>query len=607
MSVVTSQDRARGTRSPNETTGPQHSLPPRDPKFTGRFEELRQLSELLVRDDVVGISQSPAPHTQGGLGKTATAIAYGWKHLDEYPGGVYFVDANSGLLIAELAKVAPLLGLESVANEQTVAEQVRRHLAAGPPSLLILDGLDDSSIWNRTQQMKLLPAGNCRCLITTARANLADVKMCVLGRLPRDHGVRLIASFRPDATERENEPIAGEIVDWFDGLPIGLSLVGAWMALNPEWTWAGCRKRLMELGVGTSAERRRGQMETPNYVELVHAVLDEVLESLPMQLRFGIEYAALLPDNRIVMSWLSQLAQSEEATKVAKILGEVQTGDQAVAALLSLQLLRAQSPGYKMITMPRILRSRMKRRFEEGSFRNDRAFEHVLAKALQRTEATDQALQKKSLRAELSPLVDFAKDLKHHDRLREGAKIANQLALVLHRLGRFHEVIDLLDNYLDDEVTQRMEPTVVAVLLSDKAVTLAELGQKEEARRLMDRALQLEQRHLPADHPTIAAHYSNLAGILKSLGEFAKARRLLEQSIEIEKKHFGADHPALALRHWWLGDLDVAEKRRPDAAASYHRAHEIMVKHLPPDHAHLLMLSKILEQLGHPVPPRSDE
>ena len=613
MSLATTQDRARGLRSrsapSSEVTTPLNNLPPRDPKFVGRFEELHQLSDLLVRNLRVGLYQQPAPHTQGGMGKTATAIAYAWQHLKNYPGGVFFLDASTAPLLTEMAKLSTLLGCAPAPNEQAAAHEVRDRLSLGPAALLIIDGLDESAKWNRAQQMKLIPEGNCRCLITTSRSSLSDVTMCVIGRLPRDHGVRALAGFRPDATDRENEPIAGDIVDMFDGLPIGLSLVGAFMALNPDSTWDSCRERVKKIANATipdrprnNPDRGRGQQEVPDFVKLVHGFFDEVLESLPPQLRFGMEYAAHMPSSRIPMSWLSQLSQSGDATKLAKILGGVLTGQQVVAGLLSLQILRAQSPGYKSIGMSRILRRRMKQLFDDGNVQHDGAFDDVITMLGQRANTSELALQKKSIRNELTPLAEFAKELKNKRRFEEASKIANQVAQALHRLGRFHEVIELIDELLDNEVVDEFEPTTVAVLMSDKAVTLCAAGQVDEARRLMDRALQIEQRHLPTDHPTIAAHYSNLAGILIAGGELTKARRFIEQAIQIEEKQFGADNARLGLRHWWLGDIDVAEKKQDEAIARYQRAHEIMAKHFPAEHPHIKNLAKILDRLGRPIP-----
>ena len=100
----------RSTEETKTEVNPPTNLPPRDLKFVGRFDELRQIHELLPRNRRVGLRQQAVPHTQGGMGKTAVAIAYGWKHLIDYPGGVFFLDVNSGSFVSELASLAELLG-----------------------------------------------------------------------------------------------------------------------------------------------------------------------------------------------------------------------------------------------------------------------------------------------------------------------------------------------------------------------------------------------------------------------------------------------------------------------------------------------------------------
>jgi tetratricopeptide (TPR) repeat protein len=90
----------------------------------------------------------------------------------------------------------------------------------------------------------------------------------------------------------------------------------------------------------------------------------------------------------------------------------------------------------------------------------------------------------------------------------------------------------------------------------------------DEAKRLLERAIAIDEQHFRADHPALAVSYSNLATVLQDVGgaeHLGKAKRLLERAIAIQEQHFPADHPSLAICYSNLAsvlrDLGGAEHR----------------------------------------------
>ena len=587
---MASSDQTDETAAKQPGSTPQttpKNLPPRHPKFVGRGDEMRELHQLVNKYRVVAITQPADQHTLGGFGKTSLAIHYGWKLLDQFRGGVLFVNAGSGLLMAEIAKLAGILGLDLQSDEKRGATIVRRHLSAAKPSLMILDGLDDSRVWADARRAKIIPQDNCRVLITTNCESLSGATTFTIGGLPREQGIRALAAYRADALDEDNESIVGEIVEWFDGYPVGLSLVGCFMSLNADVAWSEFFRRF-----ATLEKPRRGK-SADDFVPLVHAVFDEVLESLPPQQRLAMEYATLLPTNRVVLSWLMPLVQSNEATKLAKILGKLETGKKVLAQLLSLQLLRAYAPGCAVIGMPHILHAHMMNQFEQGKFQQEDVHDQLVDVTQQRESSGNI----NTLRNEVTSMVEFVKDLRSHRKYQVGAEMARQTALILNRLGRLYEVIDLLDVYLDDTVVDQVAPKTVSMLLSEKATALNSTGDPQQARHLMDRALQLDQRNRNTDDPVLAEHYANMANIQRSLGELRKAQRFLHQAMEIEEKHFAPDHPKLGLRQWTMGDIELADNHSDEACLHYRRAQQVLAKHYPADHRYLRQLAENLKQL----------
>ena len=168
---------------------PPGNLPPRNDKFVGRETELDEIHERLNEKGEIGVTQQTAAHGLGGIGKTSIAIEYAWKHLDDYPGGLFIVLCDRDLLLPEIVNLASHLGMDESETPEQTAERVKQRLETGEPSLLILDNVRSAEQFNDSEWSSLLPAGNCRRLITTRAVNLGpSVQMYSVERLPRDKG-----------------------------------------------------------------------------------------------------------------------------------------------------------------------------------------------------------------------------------------------------------------------------------------------------------------------------------------------------------------------------------------------------------------------------------
>jgi len=460
-----------------------NNLPPRDPKFTGRSRELLEIQARLNERKISAISQ---PSTHHGLGKTSLAITYGWEQLGNYPGGVFFVNAATGVLVSEIAKLAELLDITQEKSEGKMAFRVGQRLAASEPALVIFDGLDHPMKWTQIQQLRIAPNGNCHCLMTTSLPSLDGVEFFEIEGLPTDDAVQMLSAFRLDATESDNLAVVRNVVEQVGGSPMELTLIGGYAGLNLAVPWSNVCDRLEQTLSSATADD----------LSVIQLLYEDVLTSLTAQQRIGMHCATLLPDDFIPMSWLRRLVESDIAVNLAKESGEpIQTGQEVVGILLSLQILRPQSPSYKILTIPRALRSHLFR----SSVRNETKqalLSQLLGFIEPRMAGADLAIEQPVFRAEMTPLVEFSKKLVGLERIGEGAKFANKLAVVLHQLGRFHEASALLDVYVVEEVLSRLDPIGAAVLLSDKAAVVESIGDAEIARRLMQRANEIKQRYL---------------------------------------------------------------------------------------------------------------
>ncbi len=600
----------RGRLDPSQphVPTPPRNLPPRNEKFVGRDDELGAIHKLLAERKDVGVTQQTAVHGIGGVGKTATAQEYAWRHLDDYPGGVFKVSADTDLLLPAIAALAEPLGLPEEDNAERAAAAVKRRLEAGAASLLILDNVRSREQWNDAKWSACLPAEGCRRLVTTRSDHLsANLAMYALPRLPRDQGVGLLSRYRPDAADPANETLVGNVVDWFDGLAVGLTVVGVYMAMsrNRDVTWQEYADSLEGKGLGAvrAAEDRAGRL--PDYDGRVDAIFDETYDALPLPERRALDYAALLPEDTVVRPWLAWLLEYDEQVELDLDPGhERDPARPVIASLVARQLLVPVQGQEAILALHRVLRRRLQERLRDDGDRREALLDGICELAEERGKASHEALIDKSIRWELSALGALSDALDHHGRVDAAVSLANYVHTPLMYLGRYDEARKRLGRFVDrgQNVVSSLEPARQAPLLSNLAMTLQDLGELGEARRHMERAIEMKEKHFEPDHPDLAIVHSNLAMILQDLGELPEARRHMERAIEIKEKHFEPDDPTMATSHSNLAAILQDLGELPEARRHVERAIEMKEKHFGPDHPDLAIvhsnLAMILQDLG---------
>jgi len=120
--------------------------------------------------------------------------------------------------------------------------------------------------------------------------------------------------------------------------------------------------------------------------------------------------------------------------------------------------------------------------------------------------------------------------------------------------------------------------------LNNIASIRTEQGQADEALVLFTRALELEERLLGPDHPTIASALNNLATAQAGHGDHAAAARGLERALAISEQALGPEHPDIATT---LNNLAESKRAQGDLVAAHAlhtRALALRERSLRPDH-----------------------
>jgi tetratricopeptide (TPR) repeat protein len=123
---------------------------------------------------------------------------------------------------------------------------------------------------------------------------------------------------------------------------------------------------------------------------------------------------------------------------------------------------------------------------------------------------------------------------------------AESLSEALGGLPLAHEQAAAYCERLDmsfSDYQQRFEAAPANFLDDNLACLLRDTGRPSEAEPLFQRAIDIGEKILGADHPDVATRWSNLACMLRDSGRASDAEPLFRRAIAVGDKALGAEHP----------------------------------------------------------------
>jgi tetratricopeptide (TPR) repeat protein len=504
----------------------------RNPAFTGREQALADLANRLGRG-AAAVTQ--ALQGAGGVGKTALAVEYAYRHRAEFD-AVWWVHAEEpATLVGDLADLAVALRLAEAgqADQQQAVVAVRRWLDSNGRWLLILDNA---------------PAPDTNTGIETPLARLVDLVPQTL------HGQVLVTSrdahwedhasleelevftfqeavaFLLARSGSSDQPTATEIARLLGLLPLALEQAGAYVR-ETRIPLATYLDRLRQFPALTIAKGRPRDRDPADTVASTWQVSLERVRPIPGAVSL-LEVCAFLGPEEIPRDLFArQLDPVPE--ELAMLAGDPFAFDEAVGGLRRFGLVKANE---QALTVHRLVQRVVR--------------DHVDP----RTAAARAGVAVRLL-AEAMPFGGYvdpglwpvcAQLLPH--------------ALVVSEHGQHFEV----------------EPLATADLLESTADYLQGRARYAGAQALRERALSIREAHLGPDHPDTASTLSNLADVLADQGDLDTARPMHQRALHIREAHLGGDHPDTAeslnnlanvLRD--QGDLDTARALLNRALAIY--------------------------------------
>ena len=230
---------------------------------------------MLQTREPVGIQ--PAGLTgMGGIGKTQLAVEYVYRRKDDYPGGIFWVNAAEPLAQG-LARVGARLRPETI--DQSPNHQLRaafEELNRRPYGLIVFDNLDDPAQLDRPVGLEASPSTlACRILFTTRRPDLGRFQPVEVSVLPEEPALRLLLRDNsrwavrddPNHPERPGAALICRLLGW---LPLALELAGAFLAEWPDIPLVNYRKRLETEGCLPTLDQEAADLDAVNF-QPIHA------------------------------------------------------------------------------------------------------------------------------------------------------------------------------------------------------------------------------------------------------------------------------------------------------------------------------------------------
>jgi serine/threonine protein kinase/tetratricopeptide (TPR) repeat protein len=168
------------------------------------------------------------------------------------------------------------------------------------------------------------------------------------------------------------------------------------------------------------------------------------------------------------------------------------------------------------------------------------------------------------------------------------SRLTETMGTVYRSLGLYEQARTMLEKALELKKKIYGEDSLsVADTLQNLGIVLDSQGRYDEAAADFRKALEIRSRKLGPDDPDVARTLNSLAINYWNQEKYAEAEPLFERSLAIKEKTLGPDHQDLANTLINLAILKHTQKKYGESEALFKRALAISEKKLGPDHPDL--------------------
>jgi tetratricopeptide (TPR) repeat protein len=510
----------------------------------------------------------------GGIGKTELALQYARAQLraGSCPGGLCWLRAREDVGAQIISFVRSCLELTPPEDLELV-EKVRwcwgrwREGAA----LLILD-----DVQHYEEIAPFLPPADSRfqVLITTRSHFGSPVQEIQLEVLSAAKALELLRTLVQDDLIDQQIDWAKQLCEWLGYLPLGVELVGRYLAKKPDLSiealWQRLQSKKLEARAFKQAEPgMTASLGVTAAFELSWQALDESAQQVATVLSL---FALVEIPWRLVEQCLPDMDREEmEEIRDEQLLGThlLKRVDQGMYQLH--QLLR------EFFAVKRSQRA-------DAAALQQTFYQVMIAEAERVIEKPERSLIQESM-IMIAHLQAAMKRLTKPEQALDLATCLNWIAELHNVQGRYAEAEPLyLRSLTIREQQLGIDHPDVATSLNNLAELCYWQGRYAEAEPLYTQSLMIREQQLGIDHPDVATSLNNLAALYNMQGCYAEAEPLLVRSLAILEQQLGIDHPDVATSLNNLARLYLPQGRYAEAESLYVRSRSIWEQQLGIDH-----------------------
>ncbi|BAY23125.1 NB-ARC domain-containing protein [Calothrix sp. NIES-2100] len=549
-------------------------------EFVGRGEELQKLQQLLQQNQQVAIA---AIAGMGGVGKTELALQYAIQHRDTYQGGICWLLPKSGDVGVQIVQFARTQLDLNPPTDVDLPAQVQYCFRNWPEGEVLLV-LDDVADYREVKPYLISLSSRFKILMTT-RQQLGRIATLSLDVLQPEVALELLKSIiGKQRVEQENQhhpQVALQLCAWLGYLPLGLELVGRYLARKPDLSLAEMLQRL---------EKKRLEQPALNKAEADMTAQRGVLAAFELSwqeledahCRGGVTppllgcLLSLFAAAPIPWNLVEQCLPEEDGEDLEEIRDD---------KLLNLHLLQRKGEGIYQLHP-------LLRKFFQYQLKD-------LEPAEKFKLSVCKVMVAEAKKIPLSPTLEQINDVT--PAIPHIAEVANNLIQYVsdddliwpffgnvkfyNGQGLYDQAVTWCQNCL--EVTKKRlgeSHPDVGTSLNNLASLYDSQGRYSEAEPLYVQALELRRRSLGESHPNVATSLNNLAGLYDSQGRYSEAEPLYVQALELTRRSLGESHPSVATSLNNLASLYKSQGRYSEAEPLYVQALELRRRSLGESH-----------------------